>query len=176
MTKTMKKIILKKGQTTIVDNDDYEELNQFKWRLGTDGYASRGKRIDGKFTLILLHRVVNQTPAGLVTDHINRNKLDNRKCNLRSVTQSVNRYNTGLPANNKSGYKRLRWHKPSRRWAVEFLKKNSESVQIKIFCKSFKDKDEAINALLAAEKIHLDPEFWQQRLAETLVQPELQLF
>lgn len=72
----MKEIPLTKGKTTIVDDEDYEYLNQFKWHLLTSGiYAARkfkGQRL-------LMHRVIMSPENDLVVDHINHNGLDNRK-------------------------------------------------------------------------------------------------
>ena len=88
----MKLIQLTKGKQAIVDDDDYEELNQFKW-YSNNGYVCRAIKINGVYKTIPLHRTVNKTPIGLETDHINRNKLDNRKSNLRSVSRSINNFN-----------------------------------------------------------------------------------
>jgi len=78
-----------------VDPDDYEWLSQFRWFKSSAGYAHRqGWSADRKeHWFIFMHRVVNQTPEGKFTDHINRNKLDNRKCNLRTVDKSRNSAN-----------------------------------------------------------------------------------
>jgi len=158
----MKSITLRNGEQTIVDDDDYEYLSQFKWRLDNYGYARRGRRINKKYSLIYIHRLVNKTPEGFMTDHINRDKLDNRKTNLRSVSNSINQYNTALRPLNTSGLKRLFWNKNSKRWIAR-IRRNNGSVRKILYQECFKDKDQAIDALLAAEKIHLPEEFWQTK-------------
>ena len=106
----MKKIELTQGKFAIVDDDDYEYLKQYKWFASTGGkrgkfYAVRGEKNAGKYRLILMHRVINNTPNGMVTDHINLNTLDNRKANLRSCSTRENSYNRPIHKNNKLGYK-----------------------------------------------------------------------
>lgn len=49
-------------------------------------------------------------------DHINRNRLDNRRCNLRPVTLSQNNCNRGIPSNNTSGYKGVWFDKCRGKW------------------------------------------------------------
>ena len=93
----MKYIKLTKGKRAIVDDEDYEYLNQFKWRFSSNGYANTSVKTIG------MHRLVNNTPQGLDTDHINGNKLDNRRSNLRSVTRSQNMLNVKPQTNNTSG-------------------------------------------------------------------------
>src|SRR3990167_3498600 len=109
----MKKIKLKQGNYTIVDNEDFEYLNQWKWYF-YNGYAIRRYK-----KTIRMHRLLNNTPLGFFTDHINRNKLDNRKSNLRTVTKSQNGFNTNLSRNNKSGYKGIYWEKFTNKWRAE---------------------------------------------------------
>lgn len=74
-------------------------------------------------------------------DHINRNKTDNRICNLRIVTTSENQKNTGLRKDNKSGSKGVCWHKGIQRWVAN-MRKNGKV----IFLGSFKEKNEATRA------------------------------
>lgn len=62
----------------IVDAEDYPELSQYKWKLLTSGYAVTST-MRGKY--MYLHRMV----AGCVSRHLNKNKLDNRKVNLREA-------------------------------------------------------------------------------------------
>jgi hypothetical protein len=108
----MKEIPLTKGKVAIVDDDDYEYLRQFKWYYA-DRYAARGQWIgdirysNGKQKLktIRMHRVIMNTPGGMETDHINGNKLDNRKENLRICTGVQNRRNRVKYKNNSIGYK-----------------------------------------------------------------------
>ena len=92
-----KMIILSRGQKVRVDPDDFEYLSQWKWHLSKQGYAVRSA--DGGSRNILMHRVVADTPEDMHTDHINRDKLDNRKTNLRVCTHAEN-------MQNKSPYKK----------------------------------------------------------------------
>lgn len=77
-------------QQALIDEDDRIRLSAFGWRLcTTSGYVYKQGTIAEK-----LHKyVVGPAPVGLVTDHINGNKLDNRKANLRFVTQRENLLN-----------------------------------------------------------------------------------
>jgi len=92
------------NDVTIVDNDMFKKLNQFKWRKDAQGYACRKKND------YMHYHVIGHPPDGLQTDHISRNKLDNRRCNLRFVTTSQNQANKPKQKNNTSGYKGVRLH------------------------------------------------------------------
>jgi hypothetical protein len=111
-----KKIYLRgkyKHLFVLVDYENYEWLNQFKWYFHNLGYASNGR-------MGYMHRLIIDNPEGYETDHINHNKLDNRKCNLRSVTRSENQRNKGIQHNNTSGVSGVRWDKQRDRWKVSF--------------------------------------------------------
>jgi hypothetical protein len=82
-----KQIPLSNGGFAIVDEDDFEYLNQWKWKRHPQGYACRAGWKDGKWTCILMHRVIMKTPDGMEVDHGPCGKLDNRKCNLTNITQ-----------------------------------------------------------------------------------------
>lgn len=84
---------------TLIDRDDYLRLKNYKYYLykGERGYLFRvsTKVIDGKRPTFSLHQdIMGKPPKGMVIDHINRNKTDNRKCNLRFVTVNQNVQNT----------------------------------------------------------------------------------
>lgn len=115
----MKEIKLNKGFYTLVDDEDFEFLNQWKW-YEHHGYAVRTKRVGlrrfNKTSQIYMHRLLNQTSDGLDTDHVNRNKLDNRKANLRTSTRTQNQINKGRQKNNTSGYAGISWSKEHQKW------------------------------------------------------------
>jgi len=77
-----------RGYVALIDEEDYDRCVQHKWYMSTIGYFySR--------TAGLLHTfLLGPAPEGLVTDHINQNKQDNRKENLRFITQAQNMANT----------------------------------------------------------------------------------
>jgi hypothetical protein len=117
----MKYIKLTQGKKVMVDNLDFKWLNQWKWSYGKRGYATRtiylGK-IDEKYKVknVYMHRLINKTPVGKQTDHINRNKLDNQRKNLRTVSKSINLHNVGLRSTNTSGYKGVSFDRKRNRW------------------------------------------------------------
>lgn len=108
----MKEIELTKGFYAIVDDDDFDELSKYNWSAGTGGYARRRewksdfeKRSEKYFKHlakhVMMHRYIIQEimnleiPKGSIVDHINGNRLDNRKENLRVILASDNLKNLG---------------------------------------------------------------------------------
>jgi len=92
----MKKIKLSQGKFALVDDDDYEWLNQWKWFAHKDHatyYAGRSQCMEGKQHQLWMHREIMNTPKGKVIDHIDHNGLNNQKNNLRNCTQSENTKN-----------------------------------------------------------------------------------
>lgn len=83
-----------KDQYFMVDESDFEIINKYSWHIGNHGYPSRNS--DCK----TLHSILMNTHKGMCVDHINHNKLDNRRSNLRVVTQSENMKNMKLKKTN----------------------------------------------------------------------------
>lgn len=122
----MKEIPLTRGLVTLVDDEDYEFLNQWKWQAaknGSVGYAARSRKgceAPGPYR-IYMHRVITDAPPGLEVDHINHNGLDNRRCNLRVCTQAENARNMKhRPPKHptSSGYKGVAMNKNGTGWQV----------------------------------------------------------
>ncbi|MDH5219038.1 MAG: AP2 domain-containing protein [Gammaproteobacteria bacterium] len=116
-------IKLNHNAVALVDSDNFENLSRYTWHLDSNGYAARNApRKSGK-KKIYMHRVINKTPEGMCTDHINLNKLDNRKANLRTVTHQQNEQNK-MPRSkyNKkkcsSSFKGVSWVKRDNRWSA----------------------------------------------------------
>jgi hypothetical protein len=108
----MKKIKLTQDKYALVDDEDYEELNQYKWQYDPANYAKRSY----KRKTIRMHRAIMNCPKHLQIDHINGNGVDNRKHNLRICTQGQNNCNTKLSKHNTSGIKGVFWHKQAKKW------------------------------------------------------------
>jgi len=88
-----REVPLSGGAFALIDDDDMALVSQYKWHVNDGGYAVwRGIR-EGRRVTVRMHRLINTTPDGFVTDHINRDRLDNRKSNLRTVTQAENMRN-----------------------------------------------------------------------------------
>ena len=109
----VKKIELTQGEFAIVDNEDYEELNKLNWHYA-GGYARRNKRLlNGKRKIVNMHREMMNTPEGFETDHINGDRLDNRRSNLRIVTKNENKRNAKA-RKGTSQFKGVSYHKTKR--------------------------------------------------------------
>lgn len=97
----VKQIPLTQGKFALVDAEDYEWLMGYKWMFNSGGYAIR---------YTPMHRAIIDAPTHLVVDHINGNRLDNRKCNLRICTRAENHRNTKGHHNRSAKYKGVvRW-------------------------------------------------------------------
>lgn len=92
----MKLIPLTQGQFAVVDDSDYEWLNQWKWYANRNRYtyyAVRSDHTNGIIKQILMHREIMNTPNGMVVHHIDHNGLNNQRCNLKNCTESENQKN-----------------------------------------------------------------------------------
>ena len=104
-----REIPLTQGFTALVDEQDFEFLSQWRWRYkrhsnGIQGYAVRTTGSPGKQVTIYMHRVVFGACPHEV-DHINRDKLDNRRANLRSATHAQNIFNQQNRRTSRVGFK-----------------------------------------------------------------------
>lgn len=88
---------------TIVDPRD-AHLDGFNWCMNRGGYAVRGE--NGR--PVFMHRYILGAPAGLKVDHINRDRLDNRRCNLRLTDSAGNARNCGKNSQSGQPYKGIR--------------------------------------------------------------------
>ena len=135
----MKQIPLTRGKMALVDDDDYNFLSQMKWHCDTKGYARHAVRFS-KTELITLrmHRVITKAAKGVEVDHIDGNKLNNQKSNLRFATDCENKRNQKIYRNNTSGIKGVSWHKGHNRWTAH-IGVNGR----KIWLGHFRDREDA---------------------------------
>jgi hypothetical protein len=123
-----KAIPLTRDKFAIVDEADYGWLNQWKWCYAYGGYVGRsqylgGGRENAVTKTILMHRLIMNAPLFLHVDHVNRNTLDNRRENMRLVTNSQNMMNRIANVNFASSqYKGVSWHKTKQKWGVVIVK------------------------------------------------------
>lgn len=109
---------------TLVDDEDFDWINQWKWYF-SQGYARR-MISKPKERMLGMHRVIMGDPEGFEIDHINHNTLDNRRKNLRLATKQQNRMNRTAYKKNKSGYKGVYWYAEKKKWlaSIRFNKKS----------------------------------------------------
>lgn len=116
-----------------------------RWSFCDNGQGYPVANIDSKKTY--LHQLILGKKKGFVIDHINRNKLDNRKCNLRFVTQRQNCCNTTLSKRNTSGYKGIHWNSEINKWVARIT-----NYRKSIHIGSFSVLEDAIMARKNAER------------------------
>lgn len=115
----VKEIPLTKGKIALVDDADYEWLMQWKWHVTTNGYAVRRERGKGKpAPFVIMHRALIGTAPGMDTDHIDGNKPNNQRNNLRMVTRSQNNANIRRAKNSTSGFKGVSFSKSRNKWSA----------------------------------------------------------
>ncbi len=116
----MKTISLTQNKVAIVDDEDFDYLNQLKWYAHKDYktktfYAARSVYLkNGKSTTEQMHRLILNPPQGMQIDHIDGNGLNNQKSNLQIVTPRANCQN--LHIKKSSHFPGVTWHKGSKCW------------------------------------------------------------
>lgn len=120
----MKKIKLHSEKYTnkyaLVDDEDYDYLNQFIWYIQKSKNTFYVIRNKYKSKKIYMHReILDIKDSGILTDHINGDGLNNQRYNIRTCTRQQNNMNRRLLKKSKSKYKGVYWHKKFKRWYVK---------------------------------------------------------
>ena len=148
---TCKEILLTKVKVALVDQDEFEWLSNWKWSCTSHGYACRGTTGRGGVkNTYYMHREIINAKDGQDVDHINGNRLDNRKANLRLCNRSENMMNSSGISDRSSSFKGVHWNKKQERWVAQI----SENKKVR-HLGSFEDETEAAKAYdQSARKAH----------------------
>lgn len=151
----MQLIKLTQGKFAMVDDSDFEYLNQWKWHFNSR-YVVRAQhnnchsKCKGKgCKKIFIHREIMKPQENMQIDHINGNTLDNQKQNLRIVTFHQNRMNRKLQSNNTSGFKGVSLIKKTGKWRAQI-----KVIPKTIYLGNFDSKELAAKAYDKASKIY----------------------
>lgn len=107
----VKVLVRKSAQPALVD-DEFSMLINYKWSLNHQGYPIR----HSEKTIKLHHAIMGKPGKGMVVDHINRDKLDNRKSNLRVISSAENAQNVGAQKRNITGIRGVHYRKDTGRY------------------------------------------------------------
>ena len=107
------------GHLVLVDRDDLEMLSHWAWSLDGRGYVQASITAGSRKTTVRLHRLLVLPDPNVEVDHINGDRLDNRRSNLRPCSHAGNQRNRTRQSNNRSGYKGVCWHGQHRKWHAQ---------------------------------------------------------
>lgn len=110
------------GQFFLVSEEDKEAVSEWNWCLNSDGYVQRGESIgNGRTRTLRLHRDLMKARPDQIVDHINRDKLDNRRENLRFVTKTQNNVNSDKlqTRQTSSKFKGVYWESNTGKWKAQ---------------------------------------------------------
>lgn len=105
-----------------VDDEDFDYLNQYRWCL-CNKYAFRKQTINGKERNIYMHTELMGFPEKLDVDHIDGDKLNNQRSNLRIATRSQNNGNRGSHKGSSSKYRGVSYEKQTGKWVAQISSK-----------------------------------------------------
>jgi len=115
----MKRISLTQKKFALVDDEDFERVNQYNWHAQwssvTKSFYARRIDYSNNKAVIYLARFIMNFPKGKIVDHKNKDTLDNQKYNLRVCSDRENSANS-KSRKGKSKYKGITWHKNSKKW------------------------------------------------------------
>jgi hypothetical protein len=112
---------------TIISTSDLERAMEYpntwypQWRPHTKSFIGIGnQQKDDVIKRFKLHRWLINAPEGMVVDHINRNTLDNRRENLRVISNAQNQQNRVAQRNSKSGIRGVCWNNTHKKWQAYY--------------------------------------------------------
>jgi len=145
---------LSNGGTMLCDESDWERFKDRTWIRNEKGYVYTSKTKDWQ-GCNLFHVAVIGKHDGMDIDHINRNKLDNRRCNLRVCSHHANSTNQSLSTRNTTGYKGIyRKHSGTKKWRA-MIRINGKD----IYLGDYENIEDAIQARKEAEDKYFKPLF-----------------
>ena len=169
----MKLIKLTRGKITEVCDADYEWLTSMGSWCCKKGYAARTTRQNGIDRMVLMHRLIMDAPEDVQVDHIDGNKLNNQRNNLRLCTGAENQRNRGVLSNSRSGIKGVSWYPPSRKWQAK-IKVDGQQIHLGCF-HNWADAAAAYDKAAVeyhgefAQLNNLDPHSWDMNTFNRLV-------
>jgi len=114
---------------TVIDRENYHRVEKFRWYLGDNGYAVRNCK---KGETSLLHKILLEVGPNEEVDHRDRDRLNNRKYNLRPCTRLKNCYNSGIMSNNTSGITGISWDKKKELWDT-YISADKQFIRLGLF-------------------------------------------
>lgn len=161
-----------KQQQFIIDKEDISYVENYTWYIQQK--IVNGKYVGGEYIVAqfpiqdnkrvrkFLHNIIweanyGEIPKGKKVDHIDRNPRNNRKDNLRLVSQQSNAMNRNRPQNNTSGFIGVSFNKAGQKW-IAYITIDKKRINLGVF----DNKEEAIKERLKAEKIYFQ-DFAPQR-------------
>lgn len=126
----MKEIKLTQGKVALVDDEDFEWLNGFKWCADKNNYSFYAVRVSMGKKIYMHREILNISLLKTLADHKDRNGLNNQRDNLRIATRSQN--NTNKTPMGISKYLGVVWHGQVSKWMAR-VSKDSKVYHLGLF-------------------------------------------
>lgn len=128
----MKEIPLTQGKVALVDDEDFDYINQWKWYCqkshGLSFYAIR----NSEGGIRMMHRLIMNASVNIYIDHKDMDGLNNCRDNLRFATLSQNQHNRGKLRNNTSGFKCVSYNKQKGKWEA-YIEYNNKKYHLGLY-------------------------------------------
>lgn len=134
------------GTAFYFDLDNLELIKSRMWSKDKDGYLINRYFFDGQMRYARFHRLIMNAGTEQFVDHINKNRADNRKSNLRLCNKDENNRNRGLYSTNHSGITGVHFDYKRNKWTASIT-----YMSRKIFIGRFNEKSDAVDARIRKE-------------------------